>query len=164
MNELAEALTGESAHAAPNHILEALPDELADRTVAGAPHTIYEELWHLAFWQQMTLDWISGIETAYPAKTSDPFPTEVQCQAESWPQLCNRFLEGAKQAASAAGDLTRLTHIVRCPSRPGQPIRLMSVQEQLISLAAHNAYHLGRIVVLRQLLGAWPPPSGGFGW
>jgi hypothetical protein len=40
----------------------------------------------------------------------------------------------------------------------------MSVRDQLISLATHNAYHLGRIVLLRQLLQAWPPASGGFTW
>jgi hypothetical protein len=40
----------------------------------------------------------------------------------------------------------------------------MTVLEQLENLAAHNAYHLGRIVLLRQLLGAWPPPSGGDSW
>lgn len=164
MNELVEALVGESAHAAPDHILEALSEELAHRSVAGAPHTIYQELWHLAFWQQMTLDWINGKETAYPAKTSDPFPTKTQTAGEPWPHLCRRFLEGAKQAATTAGDSTRLSQTVRCPSRPGHPIRIMSLQEQLVSLAAHNAYHFGRIVLLRQLLGAWPPASGGFSW
>jgi hypothetical protein len=40
----------------------------------------------------------------------------------------------------------------------------MSVREQLENLAAHNAYHLGRIVLLRQLHGAWPPVCGGFTW
>lgn len=164
MNELAKALTAESAHAAPDHILEDVPDELAHRNVPGAPHTIYQEVWHLAFWQQMTLDWISGIETPYPARMTDPFPSEAQTEAESWPQLCRRFLEGTTQAASRTGDPSYLAKSVRCPSRPGEPIRLMTIQDQLISLAAHNAYHLGRIVVLRQLLGIWPPPSGGFGW
>jgi uncharacterized damage-inducible protein DinB len=162
MNELAEALTGESAHAAPSHILQALPDDLAHRIVPGAAHTIYQELWHLAFWQQMTLDWISGVETPYPAKPTDPFPSEGQAVGEPWSQLCQRFLEGAKRAAST--DTGRLDVVVRCPSRPGHPIRLMTVRDQLISLAAHNAYHFGRIVVLRQILGAWPPPSGGFTW
>ena len=33
-----------------------------------------------------------------------------------------------------------------------------------VSVAAHNAYHLDRIVVLRQLHQAWPPVSGGFSW
>lgn len=164
MNELAQALIAESAHAAPGHILEALSDELARRRVSGAPHTVYQELWHLAFWQQITLDWISGIETPYPAQTSDPFPTESQSSAESWPQLCGRFLSGAEQAASVAGDADRSADVVRCPSRPGHPVRLMTIHDQLISLAAHNAYHFGRIVLLRQLLGVWPPPSGGFSW
>ena len=26
-------------------------------------------------------------------------------------------------------------------------------------LATHNAYHLGKIVAMRQFLGAWPPKS-----
>ncbi|HUB52846.1 MAG TPA: hypothetical protein VL986_11885, partial [Terracidiphilus sp.] len=63
-----------------------------------------------------------------------------------------------------ANDPSRLSRLVRCPSRPGQPTRTMTVLEQLENLAAHNAYHLGRIVLLRQLLGAWPPPSGGDSW
>jgi uncharacterized damage-inducible protein DinB len=164
MNELAQALVAESAHAAPAHILEALPEDLVQHAVPGAPHTIYQELWHLAFWQQITLDWIAGMETPYPLKTSDPFPTEAHSAIETWPQLSRRFLAGAKQAASVAGDAARVSTVIRCPSRPGHPIRLMTVQDQLISLAAHNAYHLGRIVLLRQLVGAWPPPSGGFTW
>ena len=40
----------------------------------------------------------------------------------------------------------------------------MTVREQLESFAAHNAYHLGRVVLLRQLMGIWPPPSGGLTW
>lgn len=164
MTELAAALVADSAFAAPANILEALPDELVHRAVPRAPHTIYQELWHLAFWQQITLDWIAGVETPFPTKTTDPFPTEAQAAAEPWTQLRQRFLEGVQQAASTANDPARLPATIRCPSRPGQPVRLMSVQDQLISLAAHNAYHLGRIVLLRQLLGAWPPPSGGFSW
>jgi hypothetical protein len=164
MNELAEAFLGESAHAAPAHILQALPDESAYHAIPGATHTIYQELWHIVFWQQMTIDWISGIETAYPSKPSDPFPTEMQRTAEPWPQLCRRFLDGARLVADAACDPAALEKVVRCPSRPGRPVRLMTVRDQLISLAAHNAYHFGRIVLLRQIIGAWPPPSGGFNW
>ena len=164
MNELAQALTAESAHTAPAHILEALSEELAHLSVPGAPRTIYQELWHLAFWQQMTLDWITGVETPYPSRPSDPFPTEDQAAAEPWPTLCCRFLQGAEQAAAATENPAYLAATVRCPSRPGHAVRLMTVHEQLLSLAAHNAYHFGRIVLLRQLLGAWPPPSGGFRW
>ncbi len=136
MNELAQALIAESAHASPAHILEQLPEDFAHSAILGSPHTIYQELWHLAFWHQMTLDWISGVETAYPANTNDAFPTDARADVESWPELCRRFLNGADRAAAVASDPARLAVTVRCPSRPGQSIRLMTVQDQLISLAA----------------------------
>jgi uncharacterized damage-inducible protein DinB len=161
MNELQQALIGDSAAAPPAHILEGLPSDLAQRAIQGAPHTIYQELWHIAFWQQVTLDWVNGIETPFPVHSSDGFPPDG---SESWDQLRSRFFQGNQQAAHMAGDEKRLEQSVRCPSRPGNPVRIMTVREQLESLAAHNAYHFGRIVLLRQLLKAWPPPSGGFSW
>jgi uncharacterized damage-inducible protein DinB len=164
MNELAQALIAESYAASPAHILEGLTNDLARRELPNAPHTIYGELWHMAFWQQITLDWIAGIETPYPNQPSDGFPQNAGSTEEPWDQLRRRFLQGADQAAAAAQDILRLDQPVRCPSRPGAPTRIMSVRDQLISLASHNAYHLGRIVLLRQLLQAWPPPSGGFTW
>jgi hypothetical protein len=162
MNELAQAIIAESYAAAPSHILDGLTDDLVHRELPNVPHTIYAELWHIVFWQQMTLDWIAGIETPYPTSPSEGFPEKPP--TESWEQLRRRFLQGADQAAAAAQGTTRLDHPVRCPSRPDAPVRIMSVRDQLISLAAHNAYHLGRIVLLRQLMQSWPPASGGFTW
>jgi uncharacterized damage-inducible protein DinB len=167
MNELAQALIAESYAAAPSHILEGLTDDLAHRELPNVPHTIYAELWHLTFWQQITLDWIAGIETPYPSQPSDGFPKKTPSSnstEESWEQLRQRFLSGVDQAAAAAQNTARLDDPIRCPSRPGTPTRVMSVRDQLISLAAHNAYHLGRIVVLRQIFQSWPPASGGFTW
>jgi len=164
MSELVEVLIGDSAHARPAQILEGLTAELVHGEVAGAPHTIYQELWHMAFWQQMTLEWIAGLETAYPLHPSAAFPSEAETSREDWDQLRERFSDGSGKAAAAARDAEQLTRLVRCPSRPPLPARTMTVREQLESLGAHNAYHFGRIVLLRQLLGAWPPPSGGYSW
>lgn len=162
MNELVEVISGDSAAAAPNVILADLSEEAAHRTIPGAPHTIFQELWHITFWQQVTLDWISGVETPFPTRPVDGFPQENDC--ESWPELRQRFFAGNQKAAAAAQDATRLDAQVRCPSRPGLPTRVMTVREQLESLAAHNAYHFGRIVLLRQLMGTWPPAGGGYSW
>lgn len=164
MNELERALVSDSAAAPPSHILEGLSDDLAHKRVPGAPHTIYAELWHIAFWQQITLEWISGIETPCPEHASLGFPTEADTTRESWKQLCQRFFHGNQQAGAAARDTNTLDQPIRCPSPAGQPTRTMSIREQLESLAAHNAYHFGRIVLLRQLDNAWPPVSGGFTW
>jgi uncharacterized damage-inducible protein DinB len=164
MTELAQAIIGDSAAAPAPHILEGLPEELAHRRLPNVPHTIYEELWHLAFWQQVTLDWIRGIETPFPATPADGFPPLEDPHPETFAQLRHRFLETGEEAAAAANDIARLDQLIRCPSRPGTPTRVMSIRDQLISLAGHNSYHLGRIVLLRQLHQAWPPASGGFTW
>ena len=164
MNELEQVLIGDSAHTAPAVILEGLGSEAAHAAIAGAPRTIYEELWHIAYWQQVTLDWVRGAETPYPVHASDGFPTPDKAAREDWEQLRQRFFRTNKEAAAAALDAGRLEIEVRCPSRPGMPTRVMTVREQLESLGAHNAYHFGRVVLLRQLQGLWPPPSGGYTW
>jgi len=161
MNELAQTLIGNGVGAPPAHVLEAIDDETAHRSLPGAPHSIYEEVWHLAFWQQLSLDWIGGKPTPYPEHASGGFPASFD---EAWSVLHERFLRGTEQAAGIAGDNEQLEASVLCPSRDPQAPRTMTVREQLESIAAHNTYHLGRIVLLRQLFGAWPPPSGGDTW
>jgi uncharacterized damage-inducible protein DinB len=164
MNELEQVLIGDSAHTPPAIILEGLASEAAHAAVARAPRTIYEELWHIAFWQQMTLDWVRGIETAYPVHAADGFPSADDSAREDWEQPRQRFFSTNREAAAEARNMSRLDVEVRCPSQPGHATRVMTVREQLESLGAHNAYHFGRIVLLRQQLGLWPPPSGGFSW
>lgn len=163
-NELERSLVADSAFTPPSHILEGIHDQLAHQQTPGAPHSIYAELWHVAFWQQITLDWIKGIETPCPAHASLGFPSPEETARESWLELRARFFLGNRQAGDAAAEPSRLDQPIRCPSPAGQPARIMTVREQLESLGAHNAYHLGRIVLLRQLNHAWPPASGGFTW
>ena len=65
MSELEHLLTGAGAFAAPKAILEAIDPKLVLAKHPGAPHSIYEEVWHIAFWQQISLDWVGGIETRW---------------------------------------------------------------------------------------------------
>jgi uncharacterized damage-inducible protein DinB len=166
MNELARALIGSSAFAPASNILQAIPEEAAHEKPAAklgvAPRSIYEEVWHMAFWQEISLDWVNGRATPYPLHASEGFPTDC---AESWSSVCERFLAGTQNAAAVANDTDRLEVMVACPTNPerGRP-EGMTVREQLESLAAHNAYHLGRVVLIRQLQGSWPPPDGGDTW
>jgi uncharacterized damage-inducible protein DinB len=168
MNELVKALTADSAHAAPAFILEGLTDTIAHTSVPNTPHTIYQELFHITFWQQLSIDWARGLETPYPHNPEYGFSVSESAETTTTPEplsdLIHRFHTANKIAATLAASPESLTKIIRCPSPPGHPTREMTVAEQLISLAAHNAYHFGRIVLLRQLQNAWPPPSGGFSW
>ena len=113
MNELEQALVGDSYAAAPAHIIESLPETLAHQPVPNAPRTIYGELWHICFWQQMSLDWIRGLETPYPATPDLPFPTPEDTARETWDQLCQRFLTTSAEAAAIALDTGSLDKPIR---------------------------------------------------
>jgi uncharacterized damage-inducible protein DinB len=166
MNELSRALIGRSAFAPVDHILQAIPQDIAQQkpsaVTGAAPRSIYEEVWHMAFWQEISLDWVQGKPTPYPVHSADGFPMNLD---EPWDSLRDRFLAGTQNAAAIANDTERLEVSVHCPTNPERerPPE-MTVREQLESLAAHNAYHLGRVVLLRQLLNKWPPPDGGDSW
>jgi uncharacterized damage-inducible protein DinB len=164
MRELAKLLADDGYSAPPAHILEGLSQELAHRCPPGAPHSIYAELWHIVFWQEISLRWIAGKTVNYPEHSSQGFPTANDVASTPWSELHRQFFTGLEHAAQLAVDDAQLGRRIMCTSRPGHPVRYMSVLEQLENLAAHNAYHLGRIVLLRQLLGSWPPPSGGDRW
>jgi hypothetical protein len=40
----------------------------------------------------------------------------------------------------------------------------MQPRDLLVDNHAHNGHHLGQVVLMRQMLGAWPPPSGSYTW
>jgi uncharacterized damage-inducible protein DinB len=164
MNELAKAMIENSAFAPARNILQAVAEADVHQKPAiltgAAPHSIYDEVWHMAFWQDVTLDWVQGKPTPYPVHAADGFPADTH---EPWESLRERFLAGTQNAAAIANDTERLEVPVLCP-RPNDPQRTMTVREQLESLAAHNGDHLGRVVLLRQMLGSWPPPDGGDTW
>jgi uncharacterized damage-inducible protein DinB len=164
MSELEQLLVGQVAHTAPKRVLDGVDSQLALRKTPGATHSIYEEVWHLAFWQQISLDWARGIDTPCPEHAALGFAIQEQIAAESWDSVRARFLKGTEEAAAITRNAPQLSRGISCPSPPGLPARSMTVREQLENLAAHNAYHLGRVVLLRQQNGAWPPPSGGFSW
>ena len=88
---------------APENILEGLTEELAYRVLAGAPHTIYQELWHIAFWQRISLDWASGVETPYPASPDAGFATRGEAVDEPWGALLVRYRGLMAETEALAG-------------------------------------------------------------
>ncbi len=106
----------------------------------GASHSIYEELWHAATWQRTAVERDEEAGESYP---SAPPQDEQQ-----WHDLVRLFLDGARDAVACGHAPERLALEVE----PG-----VTVADELHSLAVHNAYHLGKIVALRQRIGAWPP-------
>ena len=111
----------------------------------GASHSIYEELWHVVGYQQSI---IAPGEPGDPA--GDFYPSAVPEHEHQWHDLVRVFLDGARAAAAMGQAPERLALEVE----PG-----VTMADELNSVAVHNAYHLGKIVALRQRIGAWPPSA-----
>ena len=149
MTLLQELLVSDGAFASPAHILEALSAKEAKVCPPGASHSLYEELWHMDFWQRLMVSVIQGESTAYPEHAAEGWPKDNESLTdETWNDLVARFLSALNEAANIAGS----------------PEITEAVRDELETLVAHNAYHFGRMVFLRQVMRLWPPPSGGDTW
>ena len=128
------------------HLLSGLTLEQVTLRPDGASHSIYEELWHASGYQQ------SIIEPGY--QVGEYYPTTAPEHVDQWHDLVRVFLDGARAAAAFGQTPERLAREVE----PG-----VTMADELSSVAVHNAYHLGKIVALRQRIGAWPPTTASDG-
>lgn len=115
----------------------------------GLPHTIYEELWHTTKWQSIVVQCDEPAAAAWIDGRQD-FPSGAPVNAGMWEDLVSEFLAGSETAVGLG----------RTPEVLMEELGLgVTLAERLESLAVHNAYHLGKIVALRQVIDAWPPPA-----
>ena len=124
------------------HLLSGLTLEQITLCPDGASHSIYEELWHVVAYQQ------SIVEPGGQAGEDHPSAAPAPEHERQWHDLVRVFLDGARAAAAMGQTPERLALEVE----PG-----VTMADELNSVAVHNAYHLGKIVALRQRIGAWPP-------
>ena len=149
---LKQVLIDKAAFAKPVNIISGIPLELATVRPPGLPHSLYEELWHLNYWLQFSLALIRGENPSLPKHSTEAFPTDNDTLSEaSWQTLLKQVGEGLDTAAALAQNDTELV-------RRFSPER--TVAEELIVIASHNAYHFGRMVALRQILGIWSADLG----
>jgi uncharacterized damage-inducible protein DinB len=63
-----------------------------------------------------------------------------------------------------------LAHPVEAHTRPISPaiefppLAHHTIGDALLHVSVHNSHHLGQVIVLRQLMGCWPPPAGRHTW
>jgi uncharacterized damage-inducible protein DinB len=168
-NILRELVYGRGAHVDPIACVEDVSAELAARTVADYPHSIWQIVEHMSYWMDYDLGKVAGENRPYPEKAIEswpahPSPAADQGRAEQWRVAIQRFVDLLAQVARLSeSDAAELARKVQCPG-PGQSRRESTVHAVLWQIAAHNRYHAGQIALLRRQFGAWPPARGGDTW
>lgn len=131
-------------------LLRGLSRDQAGTVPPGATHSIYQDLWHATRVLEMSLESGRVVLESWPLAEHFPASPAPADEAE-WRDLVARFL-------AASSEAVRLSH------QPGwleskEPGYDMTWRDAMEFLAVHTAYHMGRIALLRQLIGAWPPAS-----
>lgn len=162
-NEFQRLLLQNAAFTPPCHIVSAIPENARTLRIPNVPHSIAEELWHIVFWQDHFLRCARREDLAYPQHAKLGWRQLDSFSDSQWQELVAQFESGLTEAADIAGQ-TRLAESYSTLEEPGSGTGPLTLLELIVNLAVHNAYHLGRIVQLRQISGCWPPPAGGDTW
>ena len=147
---LLHLLKGEGAHVSLERVISGFPAELRGVKPAGLPFTAWRLLEHLRIAQWDILEFSRNPKHASPEFPQGYWPAgDAPPEEAAWEKSVKAF----------QADLRAIERLVKNPSTDlyariphgtGQTI----LREALL-VADHNAYHLGQLVMLRRLLGAW---------
>jgi hypothetical protein len=145
----------------PHVVVEGLTEDQAMARPHGLPHSIAEIVSHALYWQDFFLRAAGGPWPGVPEHAAEGWPP---VEPGGWERLRRSFLESCDRMVALAVSSPALeTRLV--PEGAVAPVlERESLGSGLLRGAVHTAHHLGQIVTLRQLMGLWPPPSGGMTW
>jgi hypothetical protein len=146
--QLAKLLDWKEAHVGFDAAVEGIPAEIRGRRPEGLPHSPWALLEHLRITQHDILDFC--VNPAYEEMNwpDDYWPSSSQPTAEQWDKSIKDFRadrEAMKRLAAEADLFAKIPH------GTGQ-----TYLREILLVADHTTYHVGQLVSVRQLLGAWP--------
>ena len=150
--QLIALLHGGQAHVTFDDAVKDLPANLRDVVPANIPYSAWQLLEHLRITQRDILNFSAPPTGGYhPIKWPDDYwPKSPQTpSAHAWDHAI----------AEIHSDLTHFIALIENPSadlyRPFRWGDGQNLLREALLIADHTAYHLGELVVLRRLLGAW---------
>ena len=148
---LLKQLSAENAHVPFDDIVAEWPAALRGAKPAGTAHTPWQLLEHLRIAQWDILDFCRNPnyrELEFPAGYWPA--TEAPPGESAWQESIKAFRADLEEMKKLVAD-PKTDLFTRIPHGEGQTY----LREALL-VASHNSYHLGQLVLLRRLQGAWP--------
>jgi hypothetical protein len=143
-------LRGGGAHLNFEQAFAGLPAKLRGARPRGLPFTAWRLLEHMRIAQWDVLEFSRDPKHVSPESPEDYWPAgDRPLNAAAWEHSINSFRADRKAMEKLVAD-PKTDLNARIPHGTGQTI----LREALL-VADHNAYHLGQVVMLRRLLGAW---------
>src|SRR6185437_7993980 len=147
---LVELITGSNAHASFNDSVKDLPAELCGKTPKSAGHSPWQLLEHLRIAQWDILEFSRNAQHESPKWPEGYWPASaVPPDEKAWDKSVRAFRRDQKSMCDLIADPATNLYS-KIPHGTGQTI----LREALL-VADHNAYHVGQLILVRKLLGAW---------
>ncbi|HKW87169.1 MAG TPA: DinB family protein [Candidatus Acidoferrales bacterium] len=147
---LADLLEKGNAHAHWRDVLNGIPEAVRGAKPPRAPHTAWELLEHMRIAQWDILEFSRNPKHVSPEFPKGYWPaTEMPPSVTAWETSVKGFERDLIEMKELVSN-SKMDLFARIPRGDGQTL----LREALV-LADHNAYHLGQIVQLRRMLGAW---------
>lgn len=149
-DHLLYVLKGEGAHAKFDDVIADFPAKLRGQKVSNFPHTAWMLLEHLRIAQWDILEFSRNAKHKSPDFPSGYWPKEeTPPSADAWTNSVNGFQKDLNIMQNLVAD-PKSDLYTPFPWGEGQ-----TLLREVLLVADHNAYHLGQLVTLRRLLGAW---------
>jgi len=149
-HHLLELLHGGQAHVSLDDALRDFPVDQAGDRPPGSPHSAWELLVHLRIAQHDILRFSQTADYESPPWPKGYWPSATGPAGETEWHDCVRGIRDDLAAFEALLNDPDRDLFQAFPWGEGQTL----LREALL-IADHNAYHLGQLVLVRKLLGAW---------
>jgi uncharacterized damage-inducible protein DinB len=147
-------LSGKNAHVESAKVLAGLDWQLAGARPRGVPHSVFQLVNHMTYWQEWVLKWLDGKRPKPPRHAAGGWPGGVApANRMEWSRAVRQF----RSSLAALGRSSRRKDLLATRGT-------MTALEMLRTIGSHTSYHVGQVALVRQSLGSWPPPSGGVTW
>lgn len=151
-DHLARLLDWEDAHASFDAVVHALPPRLRGLQPEGLPYSPWQLVEHLRITQSDILDFCRNPDYHEMKWPDDYWPASNAPASEpAWSESLRRFRDDREALRAMALD-PEVRLEAKIPHGNGQ-----TYLRELLVVADHSAYHVGQLVVVRRLLGDWPP-------
>ena len=148
--QLVKLLTSPEAHADFDAAVKDLPEELRGKRPKDADHSPWELLEHLRIAQWDILEYAINPKHKSPEFPEGYWPeSKAPASAEQWEKSVRGFRHDLKRLCDLVSSESADLH-AKFPHGDGQ-----TILRQALLTADHNAYHIGQLVLVRRLLGAW---------
>jgi uncharacterized damage-inducible protein DinB len=127
-----------------NIAVAGLTAEQAKWSPGKGQHSVGQLAYHLWFWDERALEQFNGVKpAAFSGNNDETFDNFSAAQWDDLVKKLNQVMSDWEKAVEAADDK-----------------KLADNASLIAHIGAHNAYHIGQIIYVRKLEGAWDPSKG----